>query len=134
MLMLALAGCELQPVDEPTTGVQPTVPEGAVHPPAPLSYSTSLTPPPASMPDGVSYAGGDGSTPRTAVIVNGVTTARASTRAEYAWLRNRHPGFKRRDLKLVRANGRYYDAIGFDTAGGESRTVYFDVTATIGKR
>jgi hypothetical protein len=133
---LLLAACETEPY---TDSAAPTpLPLQDAQPSAPTSLRLSPAPSqplgPAAFPEGVSYAGGDGSSTRQAVVVNGVASARASTRAEYAYLRNRYPGFKRRDQKLVRSAGRYYDALSFDLPTGESKTVYFDVTGTFGKR
>lgn len=138
-LPLWLVACGTPPSFEPA---EPRAPVAA-EPPPESSGSTAETirpapsaPAPASMPDGVSYAGGDGSSTAQAVIVNGVVTTDrgASTRAEYAWLRNRYPGFRRRDQALVRSAGRYYDALTIDLPGGGSRTVYFDITRSFGKR
>jgi hypothetical protein len=130
--LATLAACETDSSFEP--------PPSATHIPVtplatPASTASTASPPvPPAMPDGVSYSGGDGSSIAEAVIVGGVTSTRASTRAEYAFLRNRYPGFRRKAQDLVRSGNRYYDALSFDLPGGGSKTVYFDVTGTFGKR
>jgi hypothetical protein len=134
LLALLLAACEIQPSNDfpAAASPEPVRVEPPAPPPAPAVMPPA--PSPSTMPEGVSYAGGDGSSISRAVVVRGVSGTRASTRAEYAFLRNRFPGFRRRDQQLIRSGGRYYDALSFELPNGESRTVYFDVTGTFGKR
>jgi hypothetical protein len=135
LLALLLAACEIQPSNDVPAAAPPEPVRLEPPAPPPTAPATPVpAPSPPVLPEGVSYAGGDGSSISRAVVVRGVSGTRASTRAEYAFLRNRYPGFRRKDQQLIRSGGRYYDALSFDLPNGESKTVYFDVTGTFGKR
>lgn len=53
--------------------------------------------------------------------------------AEYRWIADRYPGYKRDKQALVHQGGRYYDVLDITTANGEQKTFYFDITGFFGK-
>lgn len=54
--------------------------------------------------------------------------------AEYKWIRDRYPGSRNLQQVLQMVNGKHYDALTIETADGETKTVYFDITHFYGKR
>jgi hypothetical protein len=48
--------------------------------------------------------------------------------AEYKWIRDNLPGWQTGNQYLLHQNGRIYDVINV-SRGGETRAVYFDITA-----
>ena len=85
-----------------------------------------------AKPDGVSYAGGDGSSIEKAVVIKGATEE-TGVRAEYAYIEKHYPGYKRGGQSLQSVKGRSYDAIDITTSDGKKKTVYFDITQFFGK-
>jgi hypothetical protein len=53
--------------------------------------------------------------------------------AEYHWIAEHFPGYKRGGQSLLHDNGRFYDAIDITTANGERRKIFFDITDFFGK-
>ncbi len=80
----------------------------------------------------VTHSGGDGSSFEQAVIVEAAHESEG-IRAEYRWLSEHYPGYKRGPQHLRGANGRAYDQLDIVTAGGQHRSVYFDITSFFGK-
>ena len=93
---------------------------------APTAHETTVSPP------GVSFAGGDGSSVEQAVIVNGATE-QTGVDAEYAWIAQRYPGYRKDSQTLRGADGKHYDVLEFTTSSGEKKRVYFDITDFFGK-
>ncbi|MEA3212196.1 MAG: hypothetical protein QOE70_5253 [Chthoniobacter sp.] len=85
-----------------------------------------------ARPPGISFAGGDGSSLEKAVIIKGATTEETGVRAEYEYLAQHYPGYKRGSQSLLNSKGRAFDAIEFTTADGRTKTIYFDITAFFG--
>ena len=85
------------------------------------------------MPSAVSFAGGDGSDCATAVQVLGAANSRVGVEAEYAWLRQYHPGHQVMGQALIECSGRPADRLSIRTADGATRDVYFDVSDFFGK-
>jgi len=79
------------------------------------------------------YGGGDGLSPATAVVVQGVGDERAGIRAEYAWIAQHFPGSKPKAQHLSSFGGKPQDAIVIVTVAGNETTVYFDISAFFGK-
>lgn len=53
--------------------------------------------------------------------------------AEYRWIAEHFPGYRRGAQALLNNNGRFYDAINITTASGEHRKIFFDITDYFGK-
>jgi hypothetical protein len=85
-----------------------------------------------ATPAGVSYAGGDGSSIEQAVIIKGATES-TGVHAEYVWIAQRYPGYRRGLQSLRESGGKQYDVLEFTTASGEKKCVYFDITDFYGK-
>ena len=81
----------------------------------------------------VSYGGGDGSSFESAVIVKTTAGSRVGIRAEYLWLSQKYPGFKRIWQKLLDQGGKPYDALEIETTDGQRLTVYFEISSFFGK-
>jgi len=92
----------------------------------PVSHEDTVT------PVGVSYAGGDGSSIEQAVVIKGATES-TGVHAEYVWIAQRYPGYRRGTQSLRASGGRQYDVLEFTTASGEQKRVYFDITDFFGK-
>jgi hypothetical protein len=83
----------------------------------------------------ITYAGGDGSTQDLAIRIQGAPNDAMATRAEYGWLSEHFPGFKRKNQALVAApQGKFFDTIDIELPSGERRSFYFDISDTFGKR
>lgn len=113
LLFVSLAGCE-------------TIPPGqqSVQAPATASRGTFAT---------VRYEGGDGSTIEKAVIIR-AGDSQAGIGAEYAWLAQRYPGYKRITQVLRKAEGKTYDVHQIESPEGRRSLVFFDITAFYGRR
>lgn len=61
------------------------------------------------------------------------TNERAGVSAEYRWIGEHFPRYKRGTQALLNGNGRFYDSIEIVTASGERRKIYFDITEFFGK-
>ena len=76
----------------------------------------------------VTYAGGDGSSFERAVILQGATLL-SGPRAEHDFLARHYPGYEFLRQSLEERNGHTYDVLEFTTAEGESKAIYFDISA-----
>lgn len=74
----------------------------------------------------------DGSSLDKAIVVY-AGNEQSGNADEYMWLGWNFPGFTRRRQELIHRNGRYYDLVEFDTASGQAKKVYFDITSFYGK-
>jgi hypothetical protein len=74
----------------------------------------------------------DGSSMANAIPIK-APNEKAGVTAEYHWIAEHFPGYKRGKQALLNGNGRMYDAIDITTTSGERRTVYFDITDYFGK-
>ncbi|MFI5204033.1 MAG: hypothetical protein ACHQF2_06005 [Flavobacteriales bacterium] len=81
---------------------------------------------------GSSTVSGDGSSYETAIYIN-ETNEMSGVKAEYAWLNEHYPGYKRNMQSLANHNGKPYDIIKIKTAAGDDVTVYFDISNFFGK-
>lgn len=66
-------------------------------------------------------------------IVIKASNEREGVKAEYQWIAEHFPGYKRNRQALLNQSNRSYDEINFTTASGEFKTVYFDITDFYGK-
>lgn len=101
-----------------------------------LALTACQTPPPAPAivaPPGIVYAGSDGSSIANAVVIQTELKGGAGVRAEYAWLSQRYPGYKRKLQALLHQGDKSYDRLDITTADGRELSVYFDITSFFGK-
>jgi hypothetical protein len=85
------------------------------------------------LPQGeFSFAGGDGATLDTAVVVEALDE-NVGVAALYGWIGQKYPGARAAGQTTVIQKGRFYDAIDIVTGSNERRTLYFDVTSFFGK-
>jgi hypothetical protein len=87
-------------------------------------FATAQTGPTADAHDGSSVA--------NAVVIT-ASTEREGVSAEYHWIADRFPGYKRDKQALLHDNDRFYDEIDITTASGEPAKIYFDITNFFGK-
>ena len=80
----------------------------------------------------VSFAGGDGRTKATAVLVQGAASDPEGVDAEYRWLDQHYPGLRATDQALLQDGSRVYDLLHLQS-GARRIEVYFDITAFFGK-
>ena len=81
----------------------------------------------------ITYAGGDGSAQDKAILMHGASSDSDATAAEYVYLRKHYPGYKMIQQSLVGGAKKSYDQLDFSDADGHRHTVFFDITATLGK-
>jgi hypothetical protein len=112
-----MVGCASAPKETPTASDS----GGETHKEAPAS------------PDGITYEGGDGSSIEKAVIIKGAPNTFKGVGAEADWIRKNHPGWRKGMQALTHVGKKYYDRIDYTTPGGETRTIYFDITDFFGK-
>ncbi len=74
------------------------------------------------------YAGGDGTSRESAVIIREAGCREAGTLAESMWLARTYPGYSGAKQSSVNMAGKRYDVVQFATSEGEARRVYFDTT------
>jgi hypothetical protein len=83
---------------------------------------------------GITYAGGDGLSMDTAVVIVGAQGEMDGVDAEYRWLDEHAAGGEREAQSLVGSDdGRMFDVIVVAWPDGTKRTYYFDITAFFGK-
>ena len=99
-------------------------------PETPPGQNSGPSKPAAAGP--VTYSDGDGSTIEKAVVIKGAKDEEAGVAAEYAWLRQKYPGYKLSKQSLRGSGDRHYDLIEIDTREGH-KTIYFDITDFFGK-
>jgi hypothetical protein len=89
-----------------------------------------------SLPAGLKFAGGDGSTVASAVIITGGNDI-ATTRAEHAWLRQHVPGAKVTKQSLITERGplldRILDKLEVTLPDGSEKIYFFDISSSFGK-
>jgi hypothetical protein len=82
---------------------------------------------------GVSFAGGNGSSIEKAVIIKAPNSF-IGIRAEYDWIRKNHPDWNLEKQSALKASGKIYDKMDFQTPDGRSVTLFFDITDFFGKQ
>jgi hypothetical protein len=76
----------------------------------------------------ITFEGDDGSSKEKAVVVKGAPTGLLGIRAEYDWLRQNYPGYKRKSQALLRSGAKSYDVIAIEMPNGKELSIYFDVS------
>lgn len=89
-----------------------------------LALLISGSPAYALNPDGLSREGA------IRIVQGGSAEGVAS---QYEWLRTHYPGWRRTKQALLRHEGRVYDRLTIESPSGETRRIYFDITAVFGK-
>jgi hypothetical protein len=74
----------------------------------------------------------DGTSVAHAIPIN-APNEKSGVAAEYHWIGEHFPGYKRAGQALLHDNGRYYDAIDITTTTGERKKIFFDITGFFGK-
>ena len=74
----------------------------------------------------------DGSSYEKAIIIK-AAHEKEGVDAEYAWLRNKYPGYSTRGQSLNNYKNKPYDIIHITTADGKQLDVYFDISNFFGK-
>ena len=82
---------------------------------------------------GVSFAGGDGSSIESAVIIRAPCEV-AGVLGEYDWIRKNHPDWQLKVQSVQNVGGRVYDKMDFRTPDGRPVTLFFDITDFFGKQ
>jgi hypothetical protein len=80
----------------------------------------------------VTYAGGDGKTADTAVVIVGACGSADGVSAEYEWLKSNLPGAKPESQSLITGK-RVYDLFVVVLPDGDGREVYFDISSFYGR-
>lgn len=83
-------------------------------------------------PSVITYAGGNGLSPDTAVVIQGAASSADIVAAERRWIRENHPNWEMGDQALLTERGRKYDRIEYMSPNGEKTTLYFDITSGFG--
>lgn len=81
----------------------------------------------------VSFAGADGSICKKAVVVENAANNFEGIAAEKAWIAWKYPGSKVKGQAVSGAGNKTFDTLEIETAGGESKTVCFDITDFFGQ-
>jgi len=74
----------------------------------------------------------DGSSFERAIFIT-ETQETPGIHAEYAWIKDKYPGYKLRSQSLSYYNRKPYDIIHITTADGTDRDIYFDISNFYGK-
>ncbi|MCL4501339.1 MAG: hypothetical protein M1438_05715 [Deltaproteobacteria bacterium] len=85
----------------------------------------------------ITFKGGPGDKPETAVIILGAPNSMAGIAAEYNYLRRKF-GRKQVDWRLTRQSvfnqqGKVYDRLELELKDGSRKTVFFDISEFFGK-
>ncbi len=85
----------------------------------------------------ITFKGGPGDTPETAVVISGAADSMAGISAEYDWLARKF-GRKNVDWSLRRQSvmqqqGKVYDRMEIELKDGSRKTIFFDITGFFGK-
>lgn len=82
--------------------------------------------------EGVTYSGGDGSTPEEAVVIEGASSHPAGIRAEKQYLARlfgkEGADWRLQGQSLFVGDGQVIDRLTVETASGESETLYFEIS------
>ena len=96
---------------------------------------TALAQSSATPVGGISYAGGDGASFASAVLIKGARSESEGVAAERTYVVKFHSDWDPREIytALMAINGRYYDLSRFRGRDGVEHALYFDVTEFFGK-
>ena len=107
-----------------------------------MRHFFQVRPPPSPPPEQpakpqITFKGGPGDTPETAVVILGAPNSMAGIAAEYSYLKKKF-GRENVDWNLVRQSvlqqqGKVYDRMDLDLKDGSKKTVFFDIGEFFGK-
>lgn len=80
----------------------------------------------------IRYAGGDGSSLASAVVIKGASGEFDGVQSEYVWLAQHLPGWRTVSQAVLEDGGRMYDRMTMQKSG-TTRQVYFDITGFYGR-
>jgi hypothetical protein len=95
----------------------------------PQANSETVAPPTT----GATFSSSDGTSPQSAVVIQGPQNEFAGVKAEYEWIRQHYPGSTRQGQSLVSQEGHLFDVIRITTNDGREMRIYFDVSSFFGK-
>lgn len=83
----------------------------------------------------IQLKGGDGTSKEKAIIIIGATNSEEGVPAEYKYLDKKYPGHTVVSQGLLQdsTTGKYYDAVTILTRQKKEITIYFDISAFMGK-
>jgi hypothetical protein len=85
----------------------------------------------------ITFKGGPGDTPATAVIITGAPNSRVGIDAEYYFLGKkfgqRNVDWKLKRQSVIHEKGKVYDRMDLEMKDGSKKTVFFDITEFFGK-
>lgn len=87
----------------------------------------------SSADHAIRFSGGDGSSIEQAIVIENAEGERDGVAAEYAWVRDKFPGFKFEGQGIVTKDPKVYDRLEGTTAEGKKAEFYFDITLFFGK-
>jgi hypothetical protein len=73
----------------------------------------------------------EGTSYETAIVIKEKSET-AGVAAEYKWIREHYPGSRNKGQGLQTVKGKSYDVLTIETAGGETKTIYFDISNFFG--
>jgi hypothetical protein len=76
----------------------------------------------------VQFAGGDGSSPESAVVIRGAKHEKEGIAAEHRYLSQNFGSWFLKRQMLLNQKGRVYDRMEFTDQNGKQRAVFFDIT------
>jgi len=132
------------PPEVPTVPVPPAAPAPAPEPSAPAPAPPPARPPakpisgrPTGIPGtAIRFTGGDGSSIKEAIVIEGVKGEIDGVPAEYQYLEMllgpRKTGWRMIRQSLLSENGKKFDALEIDHQG-KTEAYYFDITGYFGK-
>ena len=96
-------------------------------------------PPACAQPDKpkISFKGGPGDTPETAVVISGAPNSMVGIEAEYYFLGKqfgrRNVEWKLKRQSVLNIKGKVYDRMEVELKNGSKKTVFFDISEFFGK-
>lgn len=91
---------------------------------------------PAAKPP-ITFKGGAGDTPETAVVIFGAPNSVAGISAEYKYLQQKfgreNVDWNLRRQSILQQKGKVYDRMDLDLKDGSRKTVFFDISEFFGK-
>ena len=81
----------------------------------------------------VSFVGADGSSCKKAVVIKNAANNVEGVAAEKAWIAWKYPNAKFKGQAVSGAENKTFDMLEIETAGGEPKTVCFDITDFFGR-
>ena len=105
-------------------------------PAAPTPAASAPAAPPSAAKEAAKspgYEGGDGLSCESRVIIRGATGSANGVPMEYAWIKQKYPGFRMRQQSLRQCAGKPADVLDITTAEGKDLSIYFDISDFFGK-